>query len=96
MTTTKIEISLGRTAELTTDRAESSYGQPVLVVDGVAFGAADVMEVTGFEPLFGAQTAGKAVENYCYGNLTKLAKLPYEEYELFGKFLKMVGLEGVL
>ena len=30
-----------REAELTTDRAESSYGQPVLVIDGEAFSTMD-------------------------------------------------------
>ena len=43
MAETRFEL-WGQEARLTTDHAASSYGQPVLVLDGDAFGPGDLLE----------------------------------------------------
>ncbi len=51
--------------KLATDHAASSYGIPVLVLDGVAYGPADALPVPDPDPLawLGGATAAEAVRN---------------------------------
>lgn len=45
----------GRTARLTTEHAASNYSVPVLDLDGIAYGPADLVDAGGPEPITAAE-----------------------------------------
>lgn len=90
---TIIILDSKRTATLTTARPESSYGMPVLVLDGVAYGQADVLPMTAdqseFAQFLSAEdyTARGAVMRDWKIRTGEIAKLPTAEYNLIAKFI---------
>ena len=50
-------------AEITTDNPASSYGQPVMVINGVAFGRNDVVVLSVDTDFFDHVTAGHVAGN---------------------------------
>lgn len=90
---TIIQLDCGRTATLTTERPESSYGMPVLVIDDVAYGRADQLPTTednaDFAGLFDNDdnTAAGWVRHDWRIRTHEISKLPVEEYNLIAKFI---------
>lgn len=72
----------GKQAILTDEHAACSYGQPVLLIDGIAHGAGDIVDNGFFAPSLAAD------ERYGYAG-TRI--LETEEIALFKKWYRACG-----
>jgi hypothetical protein len=74
--------------ELTTENALSSYGQPVFVFEGVAYGMADGIDL-GEQALdfLRYPTAMDHVSTYHLCNTAECAQLPIDQYNMLAKFI---------
>jgi hypothetical protein len=87
MSTTFIPTCLAA-GTLTTEHAASSYGQPVLVVAGQAYGQQDQIDL-GPEALdfLRYPTAAEHVAGWHAAHMDECRRLPVEEYNLIAKFI---------
>ena len=65
---------------LTTERAESSRNIPVLVIDGAAYGPADVVAGLPNEDVFGDTTGASLVANWGSGSRTNEERAAADRY----------------
>jgi hypothetical protein len=88
---TIIEIGSDESATLTTDHPASSYGMPLLIYKGIAYGQDDFLPLGEFAEFLGDNTARHSVEmhyGFCVGD-GRARKMPKNEYNLIAKFLQM-------
>ena len=89
MATIKIVTGLCE-VELTTDHSASSYGQPVLIKDGLAYGQNDLIDLgNGAVEFLRCPTAAEHVARWAVSHWREFTRLPFAQYNLVANFINL-------